>query len=239
MKILILVLSYNEPPFSDLMKMQQETWDSIEHPDVGTVYYYGGVLDDPPPYPKFTLVKNIHPWSIELGYQVTDEYYRMAGKFSECLYDVLNPHYAISLELFKDFDYIFRTNSSSYVNKKKLVEFAATLPTEKLYAGWTMHDSNSEDKGMAVSGAGIWLSRDCAEILREQINPNFEMEEDIYCGRILRDNGIVPIDDQSRFDVMNKFQKMPLDLYHYRFKTNDRLRDCENMKFLHNKIAFQ
>lgn len=228
MKILILVLSYNEPPYRELMQAQQATWDAVEVEGVRTVYYHGGELIDMNkrlPYYD-TIYDCPNKSSTQIGFQCTDEYYYMAAKFKK------------ALEYVADFDYdiIFRTNSSSYVNKQRLKEFAATLPTEKLYAGWTFPDSNSEDKGMCVSGAGIFLSRDTAEILRDEIDPQFEMEEDVYCGRILRKHGIVPIDDRSRVDYPQQQWKDLKKPYHIRFKTEDRIKDAENMKLVHQKI---
>ena len=231
MKILIMVLSYNEPPYDSLMKMQQATFDSIEVEGVRTVYYHGGLNQpDPDNRSQPRLIHIADNWyRVELN--CTDDYYYMSEKFKR------------ALDYVKDWDYdiIFRTNSSSYVNKQRLKEFAATLPPEKLYAGCTFNDSNSEDKGMCVSGAGIWLSRDCAEILRNEIDNEFEMEEDVYCGRILRKNGIVPITYNNRFDVPMSIspKEIPLDRCHYRFKTTqNRLADIGNMKMLHKLISF-
>lgn len=214
MKILILVLSYNAPPFDVLMKTQQSSWDSVEVEGVDTVYYYGGGKG----------------WNgKEFSAKSDDKYYYMHDKLKQCLQGVMCS---------TDWTLIFRTNSSSYVNKSALFEFAKTLPKEKLYAGWTMVDSEDHG-GLAVSGAGIWLSRDTAEILRNEIDENFEMEEDVYCSRILRKNGIVALDDKSRYDVESNHDYIPLDRYHYRFKTGNRLIDAHNMRMLHNKILEQ
>lgn len=223
-KILIMVLSFDEPPYRELMRMQQDTFDSIDVEGVRTVYYYGGLPNDN----KLHYVEDAcGQSSIRLQLFCTDAYCLMAEKFK------------MALEYVKDWDYdiIFRTNSSSYVNKEKLVEFAKTLPTEKLYAGWEIQGNAGYN---VVSGAGIFLSRDTAEILRGKIDPNFEREEDVYCGQLLHEAGIEIINDKSRFDVpMSIAQKeIPLDRYHYRFKTTqNRLADIGNMKLLHKLIT--
>lgn len=211
-KILIMVLSFNQPPYSDLMKMQQATWDSIEHPDVRTVYYYGGNMG----------------WvnDREFSANADDNYYRMHWKFALALDEVFED----------DWDFIYRTNSSSYVNKEKLVEVAKLLPKEKLYSGYTMVDSNY-DGGLAVSGAGIWLSRDVAEILLAELMPEENCEEDVLIGRILRQNGITAIDDRSRIDYPQQSAKNPRNAYHIRFKSGGlRYVDVENMRLIHNQI---
>lgn len=235
MKILILVLSFNESPYKELMQAQQESFDSINVDDVRSVYYHGGAFDND------TLklsVKHSNPNSTweRVEFQCTDAYYLMAAKFKMALDYVFDERFNF------DFDYIFRTNSSSYVNKKKLKEFAASLPTEKLYAGWTFVDSE-DFGGKCVSGAGIFISKDCADILRNEIDPEKEIEEDVYIGRILRKHGIVAIDDKSRFDYSGGLQQQlviaGLEPYHIRFKTGNRLQDAENMRLIHQKIISQ
>lgn len=230
MKILIMVLSFNEPPYSELMMAQQETFDSINVDGVRTIYYHGG-------YDKENILKEGWVGWEDIGsswerfaFKCTDAYYFMAGKFK------------MALDFTKglDYDFIFRTNSSSYVNKKRLKQFAATLPTEKLYAGKTLVDLN-DFSGLAVSGAGIWLSRDTADILRNEIDPAFEMEEDIVIGRILRKHGITAIEDNSRIDYTGGVQQQLViagaQPYHIRFKTSDRLQDAENMRLVHKMIT--
>lgn len=231
MKVLIMVLSYNAPPFDELMRAQSETFDSVNVPNVYSLYYHGGFFDNK------TIpmsVRNSSPnttWE-RVEFQCTDKYYFMAAKFKMALDYVFDERFDFKWDL------IFRTNSSSYVNKKRLVEFAATLPKEKLYAGKTLVDLN-DFSGIAISGAGIWLSRDTAEILQKEIDPEFEQEEDIYCGRILRKHGIVPIADESRFDYpegMEGRHYTDADVYHIRFKTGDRKKDADNMRLVHKSI---
>lgn len=215
-----------EPPYDELYRSQISTWDSVPEEDVHTLFYHGGGEEV-----KVDLIRNDHKSTSTL-LQTTDNnfYFYMAGKFRTAL------RYALMSKP----DLIFRTNSSSMVNKKRLKEFAATLPTEKLYAGWTMKDTN-DDGGDCVSGAGIFLSRDTAQILLDQLDPTIEKEEDVLCSRVLRKNGIVAIDDKSRFDYTGQdFSAiMPIMLstkYHIRFKTDDRRQDAANMRLVHQKI---
>lgn len=210
-----------EPPYNKLFEAQRETWDSVPKEDVHTLYYHGGASEN-----QYDLLQQNHKsHSGIIQTADTNAYYYMASKFQT----------ALKFALLSQPDIIFRTNSSSYVNKQKLKEFAATLPKEKLYAGWTMVDSEDHG-GLVVSGAGIFLSKDTAKILIENIDPQFEQEEDIYCGRILRKHGIVATDDKNRYDVPSQFSEIPLDRYHYRFKTGDRIQDAKNMVELHKRI---
>ncbi len=213
-KILILVLSYNEPPYSNLMDAQMNSWDATNVDDVKTIYYHGGNEN--------AFFMDV-AWRERAMFHCTDSYYYMSEKFKMALDHVKE----------WDYDIIFRTNSSSYVSKQRLKEFAEKLPKEGLYAGWEIEGNAGYN---IISGAGIFLSRDTAEILRKGIDPEFEREEDVYCGQILSEHGIKIIDDKSRFDVFAINNNIPLDKYHYRFKTADRLTDASNMKLLHKKI---
>lgn len=225
-KILIMVLSYNVSPYKELMEAQKSTWDYVDVEDVTTVYYYGGLPyeshhDDMTTYP---ILRS--SYSREVQFKCTDLYYLMAHKLK------------LALEYVKDweYDFIFRTNSSSYCQKNKLKEFSQTLPTEKLYSGWEFIDSEDFGGG-CISGAGIWLSRDTAEILRNEIDPNKELEEDVYIGRILRKHGIEAIDDKSRIDWPEEDKDIHT-AYHIRFKGphGNRYRDADDMRFVHRKI---
>lgn len=224
MKILIAVLSYDNPPFSNLMISQKNSWDSIGVENVHTLYYYGWDKN----YNKHELVRQHHKSaSHDLKLAFTDNYYLMAGKLK----------FALRWALTQEWDIMFRTNSSSYVNKKNLLKFAADLPKEKLYAGWTMQDTN-HDGGDCVSGAGIFLSRDCCEILLKEIDSDYEIEEDVYIGRLLRPHGIKAIDDRSRIEFHQWLTNIDMlkQAYHIRFKTGDRFRDAANMIVAHQKI---
>ncbi len=213
--ITILVLSYDDcAEYTELMNAQKNTWDSVEEPYCKTIYYRGnGKQQDR------ADVKVIHPWSIEYAYPVSDHYYEMHWKFALCL-----KH----LSLFPIPQFVFRTNSSSYINKKLLRTFVDSLPDEKVYAGWTGSDF--------VSGAGFVISPDVQKILIDELREGRRMEEDVLIGRTLKRFGIGMIDDKTRFDVTHFEQQPPVDRYHVRFKTADRYQDAENMRLYHELI---
>lgn len=224
-----MVLSYNAPPFDLLMQTQQETWDSVNVEGVKTVYYHGGVPESEMLHCSVTYSNPRSSWK-RVALQCTDAYYYMGAKFKKSLDCVFDDRMELD-----DFDIIFRTNSSSYVNKKKLIEFAEKLPKEKLYAGWEIKGNEGFN---IVSGAGIFMSRDVAEILRDEIDPNFEKEEDYYIGQILSQHNIPIIDDKSREDVNLFVGGYSKEKYHFRFKGNhgNRQVDAENMVRVHQYL---
>lgn len=216
-----MVLSYMQHPYDKLYEAQVKTFGSLDIPNVDVLFYFGGGSSgvvqkgctELPSGGKIINVVTHH----------RDDYFFMAGKFKGALEEVINDKW----------DVIFRTNSSSYVNKIAAVRYAQTLPSERLYAGWEI--KTNEGFSM-VSGAGFFITKDVAQILINEIDPDFEKEEDYYIGSILKNHNIPVINDRSRFDISSMYIPVKMDRYHYRFKTDDRVKDAQNIIELHRKL---
>lgn len=210
MKILILVLSCQKEPFIEMRKVQQETWDSVQVEGVDTVYYIGGGSG-------IHSFNQINPSSRELMLPCSDEYNLMHWKLKQALL-VLN---------WQDYDLIFKTNSSSYIHKKLLVEFANKLPTEKVYCG--------VDAETFASGCGVFLSKDCIEILLKHYDDYPNPSEDGLTGSYLRQNGIWVTYGAQRVDICVSWNRHLIHqkCYHYRCKHDyDRNQDMIVMREL-------
>ena len=138
----------------------------------------------------------------------------------------------------RDWTYIFRTNSSSYVDKKMLCTFAETLPKTGCYCGL--------DGGGFASGSGMFLSRDVVDILRNEIQEEKieGLVEDEFYGRVFRQHGIGVTPGAKRYDFYyeefvkqfyHQSQDHPKDHYHFRCKSDtfDRMKDVQAMKLIH------
>jgi hypothetical protein len=225
MKILILVLSINDQNiYSQFYKTQKETWDTLNVKDIKTIYYFANSEKN------FIYNENIYT-NIKEGY--------------------LNIGYKTltAFELIKnlEFDYIFRTTSSSYVDKKLLMEFIVNKPKDKFYSGITV----SYGQLLFASGCGYFLSRDLFEYILENKNEwNHNVIDDVSLGIMMQ--GYAKIYEGERFDLSTptftprrivfpkSFDAYPESLdyinpnyYHYRYKTENRLTDIENMKKTH------
>lgn len=212
MKLLILVLSYNEPPYDELMRTQQATWDSVEVDGVKTVYYYGGGKG----------------WvnEKEFSADTDDLYYRMHWKLALVLKEIEKWEWRP--------DIIWRTNSSSYINKGRLYQYAHTFPIVEgnIYAGWKIDGPDYS----ICSGAGFFMTPDLAKIIVDKFDGEMNCEEDCLIGRTFSEMGVTIFGDQSRYDVPSEFLEIPTDRYHYRLKTSDRKKDAENMRKIHQQI---
>jgi hypothetical protein len=198
MKILILVQACDEAPYFDLRRGQEETWDSVEVEGVSTLYYLSGRETE--------LSGNKFYMNIPEGYPM------LHWKFK----------HAVDLVWGWDWDIMFRTNASSYVDKKMLLEKAKTLPKEKLYCG--------KDGGGFASGCGFFISRDCLDILRTQLEESPTPYEDAMIGSVLGKNGIGITQGSERFDIIHGNWNFP-DTYHYRCKSDNGDRNKDLIAF--------
>lgn len=210
-KILVCVLSLEEEPYISLEKTIRETWASKLHPDVGVVYYYGEsneikMVDD-----KF--YSNTPEGLYNIGYKTLN------------LFD-----YALNN---MEFDYIFRTNSSSYVNIEKLLDFIMDKPKENFYSGVIGNYGGIN----FASGSGYFISRNLVDLVVEQKNRwDHRLIDDVSLGKLMLENNIkVYRGKRVNLSVMDNI--IP-EGYHYRIKhPSNRNNDIIMMKKIHNKYA--
>jgi len=113
--ILILVLSADFAPYSDMVRTSMSTWDSIDEQGMETVYYFGEH-------------KNSEPQSFQKSvYLPIDESLNNMGRKT-----LMALEWALKN---KNWDYIARPHSCIYVNKKELREYIDSLPEHDVYSG--------------------------------------------------------------------------------------------------------
>lgn len=216
MKVLILVLSCLRDPYDKLMKAQQRTWDSVDVPGVETIYYYG----------DNTGFKKISHYSREFGADSRDDLKQAHWKYTLTLREVMS----------QDWDFIFRTNASSYVHKRELLKMAEKLPNEKCYCG------RPGDCNMFASGSGHFISRDVAQILVDEMQCNIGSDvnyvpDDVYIGQILiKNHGLSVTPGSERVDYYSDGHNRDFKTYHYRCKNEDnRQGDIDAFEWLFQK----
>jgi hypothetical protein len=81
----------------------------------------------------------------------------------------------------KNFDYILRTNSSTYIDRTRLARFVGSIPKTGYYGGFTGISS----RGVAyASGTGILMSRDVVEMALNS-NWDYAQVDDVALGEVL------------------------------------------------------
>lgn len=139
-----------------------------------------------------------------------------------------------SIEYFledKEFTHVIRTNLSSLWNFPRLINYLKLLPSTGLFAGIIGGGGTSR----FVSGAGIHMSRDIAELLvknKEQVC-SIQQQDDLAISHWLSSQNVTFTRLETRFDLTtkDKFEKYKSNLdpmiYHIRFKQDDGDRSIE------------
>lgn len=149
MKVLILVQSFEgdstfyekgDLSYEHLQKAQEETWDSVNNPDTQTFYYFP------------SLTKN--------GIEGNKIYLKGPLEYNFMFIHMVK---AFTHLLKFEWDYIFKTDNSTYINKEQLLKTLTNKPRFKFYGG---HLFNApEGFHEFLWGEGVAFSRDVVEKL--------------------------------------------------------------------------
>jgi hypothetical protein len=152
----------------------------------------------------------------------------------------------------QSFDFILRTNVSSYWNMSQLRRTLANLPSTNVFAGVTgpAHSgiSGKFKSTRYVSGAGMIISRDVATKLVENYRSlDLKLIDDVSIGRSIAKFGVKTM-ELPRIDVRHKRDINDLSLEeiqecaHYRCKSDIQLgrfsyrNDVALMKLIHKRL---
>ena len=206
MKLIILVLSYNDNGiYTDFYKSQKETWDSINISNTSTYYYFGN--NESNEICDHKILTNV------------------SESLKNCGHKLIN-----SLELIKDleFDFIYRTNSSSYVDKSILYDRLANIKDINYYAGINGYFDNIK----FASGSGFVMTKNLVNlILNNKSSFRHDLIDDVAVVELLS-RFKVPVHNAERFDVEENCI-IPKNNYHYRIKTLNRENDVKTMYRIH------
>jgi len=206
MKVLILVLSnYDSGLYNRFLEAQESTWDSIEEENVKTFFYYGNRQNDE------IIGNHIH-------LKIDETLHNCGPKTIKCFEQIIN----------LEFDFVFRTNSSSYVDKKLLVKYLKDKPKKKYYSGVI-----GNHLGIPFcSGSGFFLSKDLVKLLVTNQNLlDYTYIDDVAIAKLLNSFNI-ELSQSERFDVID--DNIPTNFFHYRLKTENRNEDINRMKKIFN-----
>lgn len=215
MNVIILVLSFNDNGgyFSRFHESQKLTWDSIPVDNVKTFYYFGN-------HNKNEILDNII-------YTTDIEDYKCTKKTITALKMINNI----------DFDFVVRTNSSSYIDKKMIYNFLLNKPKENYYGGIVGTCDNLE----FASGACFVLSKNIVSLISENYSKiDYDLIDDVAISKLLTNFNVYPVNDgYTRFNYSKQeINDINFDMFfHYRLCSNktDRKRDIEMMYKIHDK----
>lgn len=170
-KVLIMVISSQHLPYDKMADTSSETWDSIQVEGVETVFYFGAPLKD--------------NTGNRIYFDIPEAYRTMSSKTMYAFQWALEN---------KEFDYVARINSSTYVNKKALIEHVQSLPNEKVFKGMVVKSGSSESNDW-IWGAFFLLSADVVrKALQNKSLLDRSLMDDVGLSRLLNGIGIYPSD---------------------------------------------
>jgi hypothetical protein len=197
------------------MRVIDRTWASVEVDGVQVIFYRGG--------PALRLEGR------RLTLPVGDDLPNTARKTLACFEHVL--------ERF-DFDVIFRTNCSSYVDLPNLRSFVSShARASGFYAGGV----STHDGVPFASGSGYFLSRDLVELAtREHDAWDHSLLDDVALGAVLAHAGIEPQPAPRRdYGDVRAVHDLDISQFHFRCRTDSwrRLGDARVMVALHRAFC--
>jgi hypothetical protein len=198
-KVLILVLAGNTYRSNSNLKTQTNTWMKHVNHDVKIISYKGGG--------KENFKGNV------LQVNVNDKYQNISEKTLEA-FKWINRNY--------NFDYLFRTNTSSYVDLKNLENFCDLNQNKFLYRGRRLENVFNQKSISWVSGAEILLSKDTFNILVDNFDTwDISLPDDVAIGSILQNKKVLISESKSllfspSFFHLRKFEHE----YHFRCRVD-------------------
>lgn len=171
--VLVYVISAPGYPYEMLTDAQMQTWDSVDVQGIETLYYIGNCSFNKPKLIKFPVDESFK----SMGYK-----------------DLLAFQWAIQN---RQWDYMARVNSSCYVRKRKLLEYAQSLPDKGLFRGIGVIGQSGEVEWL-WGGMQYIISRDVVElILQHQIMWAHAFMEDVAMSKLVKYTG-TPLDTSGR-----------------------------------------
>jgi hypothetical protein len=215
MKTLVLVLACRDAPYPMLIEAIERTWASPDVDDVDVLFYYGGAE---------LRIDGRH-----LYLPVADDLANVGHKLLAAVDYVLAN---------REFDLIFRTNCSSYVDLRNFRAYVAGhARPERFYAGYPgIHHTTR-----FASGSGFFLSRDLVQLVQAHAHAwNHRPHDDVALGQLMHQHGLEPeptprVEYQSRHLVW----RVDVSQFHFRCRTDtaDRREDVRIMLRVHEAFV--
>lgn len=215
MTTLVLVLASHARPYPRLVRTIKRTWASVRVAGIETLFYYGGGA------------LKVDGSDVQLP--VPDDLANV-GRKTVALFE----HLLAS----REFDLVFRTNCSSYVDLPNLQEFVhARRPGARFYCGTVERHGDVE----FASGSGYFLSRDLVQLaVLQRDGWDHSLLDDVALGEVMGRNGVVPVPAPRR-DYRSSREVTDVDTsqFHFRCRTESwrRLDDDRTMVKLHAAFA--
>lgn len=171
----------------------------------------------------------VHGFGDRILTSVPEAYYTVGAKTKAAFRHALETY---------DFDYVYRTNTSSYLNTELLAKRLDSLPQKGVYSGYPGRFHSIE----FASGTSILLSRDVVEYFVEAKAWQHELTDDVAMGALATRLGL-KLRPSERVDVTTpaEVDTIPIDdlrnVELFRCKSlTDRSQDASIMRRLSQRL---
>jgi hypothetical protein len=251
-RVLILVLAMDTDPWHTIeIDGQRATWAKISNGDTPILWLYGRTTG-PDRLAERALDKVLRTLGAD---EVLARFRNLAGSWSVQRQVILRGDKILTgvpesylnanaktiaglryLLRHYDFDFILRTNTSTYINLTLLMNHLKGRRAERYYGGFPL-----ECKGVRyASGAGILVSRDVAEAIAYHPEWKFDLIDDMAIGKCMQNMGI-PLQELERPEIITEEHLHNLDVESFRRAflvrckgINDREHDVRAMHRVHH-----
>lgn len=228
-KILVLAIASDDKPYYEEL---QKVWRSYMNYDLEHVEAYFIKAD-----PNLTSAYKIENNTIWIKGEET--YIPGLGDKTVLAMEAMMPR-------MKEFDFVVRTNLSSFYVFPRLLEFVKTLPKTRCYHACENKIIQSDGKPYIPfgSGAGLIFSPDMAELMvkNKQELLGSTLVDDVLFGWFFH-NKKIPLIVATRMDILDMptwltwKNYVPNNQYHFRLKNNSEHRRLTHEVQIHREMA--
>jgi hypothetical protein len=261
-KILVLILAIEKDPWKKIeIEGQDTTWKQWRPGNVEIMRYIG--MDRPSLFWIFldklwmfnqklqALTKGkFSPRFLNRVLGSENQFTSRIDQSADLIYTTVPDLYSLigikTVEAFKasinnfDFDYIYRTNVSSYIDLIKLNEFVNNKPRDGYYGG-----AVGTHQGISfASGCGYFLSRDVVnKVLENRKLWDHNLIDDVSLGKLLTKELDIEVQEIGRLDLESaNFSQLEIEnksqtIFHYRCKAASPNLSIKIMKSLHKILT--
>jgi hypothetical protein len=246
-RILVLVLSIDREPWRTIEHDgQRRTWaaPAVRPPGCNVIFYYGHEGSSRH-LAQLAARAHARPAVSWLSRTTAARPCELSGDRLVCdvpeAYRFTLPKLlaALRFAVREDFDFVYRTNTSTYLNLEALQSAADALPRERCYGGWIIR--RRSDGLPFASGGGMLMSRDIVESLAARDDWNWGTTDDAAVGEAAVAMGVEPIQlDRVRVRDAASAEMLTAEqlrtTFNYRCKTADR-NDQDAMVAIHHRLG--
>jgi hypothetical protein len=200
LKILVLVLSSNEYPAWLNRIFQRKTWSRVNDKNIEIIFYKGGAK-------KVLYRKNIL-------------HLKSGTKFSEIGHKTIDSFDWIEKNI--EYDLVFRTSASSYVDIQNLVSYVKRNYQKNFYAGVKTTANYFENDIDFAAGSGYFLDRNLIKLILKNKNQwDHRLIDDVALGKLMSELNINLINfDRNSINTFPLYNQMNYQYFLTRCKVN-------------------